>query len=141
MNDRAKNVVSIDDPTTFPLWERIEALGVPVCVAALISDTARVQIPAERFPRVTIALDHIWGLKFDRHFGTLQPLFALAHLPNVYVKIAPNNSFVAREAEADVHMFYQRPTEALADLAGYKTRPATSARAYASVQSLPGATS
>jgi L-fuconolactonase len=107
MNDRAKNVVSIDDPTTFPLWERIEALGVPVCIAALISDTARIQIPAGRFPRVTIALDHIWGLKFDRHFDMLQPLFALAHFPNVYVKIAPNNSFAAREAEADVHMFYQ----------------------------------
>jgi L-fuconolactonase len=107
MNDRAKNVVSIDDRNTFPLWECVEALGIPVCIAALISDVARAQVPAKQFPHVPIALDHIWGLQLDDGLDVLKPLLELSTLPNIYVKIAPNNSFAARQAKLEVSAFYQ----------------------------------
>lgn len=109
MNDRKKNVISIDDPKTFPLWERIAALKIPVCMAALIEDVARVRVPAERFPQVPIALDHLWGLKVEGpKFETIQPFLELARHPNIYVKTAPNNSVAVREVKGDTQTFYQR---------------------------------
>jgi L-fuconolactonase len=108
MNDRGHNVISIDDPHTFPLWERIDALGIPVCVASLIDDVARVRVPLERFPKVKVAIDHIWGLKVGTPpaFDRINPLLELSPFPNLYVKIAVNNSFALRESKATAEQFY-----------------------------------
>jgi len=108
MNDRAHNIVSIDDPRTFPLWERIAALDIPVCIASLIDDVSRLSVPLGRFPDVRVAIDHIWGLKVDAGptFNRIKPVLELAHHPNLYVKIAPNNSFAVREAKATPRDFY-----------------------------------
>jgi L-fuconolactonase len=108
MNDRAHNVISIDDPRTFPLWERIGALGIPVCIASLIDDVARVRVPLERFPGVKVAIDHIWGLKVGDPpaFERLKPVLDLAPFPNLYVKIAVNNSFALRDSKASPEQFY-----------------------------------
>jgi len=108
MNDRAHNVISIDDPRTFPLWERIGALGIPVCIASLIDDVARVRVPVERFPHVQVAIDHIWGLKVGDppFFDRIKPVLDLAPYPNLYVKIAVNNSFALRESKAEAQDFY-----------------------------------
>jgi L-fuconolactonase len=110
MNDRQKNVVSIDDPATFPLWECISTLGIPVCIAALIEDIARVAVVAAQFPRVPIALDHIWGLNVGDGpaFALIHPVLELARFPNVYLKIAPNNSHAVRQSKAKPQDFYQR---------------------------------
>jgi L-fuconolactonase len=113
MNDRKKNVISIDDPKTFPLWERIAALKIPVCMAALIEDIPLVRVPAERFPQVPIALDHLWGLKVESpKFEMIQPFLDLARHPNIYVKTAPNNSVAVREVKGDTQAFYQRIVDA-----------------------------
>jgi L-fuconolactonase len=108
MNDRAHNVISLDDPKTFPLWERIATLGIPVTVAALIDDVARTAVPAAHFPGVKIAVDHIWGLKVGDGpaFDPIRPVLDLARHPNVYVKIAANNSFAVRQGNGTTRDFY-----------------------------------
>lgn len=109
MNDRGRNVISIDDSRTFPLWQRISALRIPVCVASLIDDVPRVAVPLERFPEVPVALDHIWGLKVGDgpDFTRIRPVLDLASFPNLHVKIAPNNSFAVRAANASPGDFYR----------------------------------
>jgi predicted TIM-barrel fold metal-dependent hydrolase len=110
MNDRQKNVVSIDNPETFALWERIAELGVPVCIAALVEEVPRVRTVAERFPRVPIALDHIWGLDVGTGpaFTTIDPVLDLASLPNILLKIAPNNSHAVSKTGSKPEDFYRR---------------------------------
>ena len=108
MNDRAHNVISIDNPKTFPLWERAMSLGIPVCIASLIDDVPRLRVPLERFPQVKVAIDHIWGLKVGEgpSFDRIKPVLDLASYPNLYVKIAPNNSVAIKEAGASPEQFY-----------------------------------
>lgn len=108
MNDRGRMAVTLDDPATFPLWRRIAELGIPVCVGVLREDVHRAAVPLERFPEVTVALDHIWGLTLDDGpgYGSLAPLFALARHPNLVVKIAVNNSFAVRKGGGVPEQFY-----------------------------------
>jgi L-fuconolactonase len=49
----------LDDPRTFPVWERTGALGIPICIMALFHQIPRVRSVLERFPTVSVALDHL----------------------------------------------------------------------------------
>src|SRR5216683_7131095 len=49
----------LDDPRTFPVWERASFLGIPMCIMALFHQLPRVRSVLERFPTVMVALDHL----------------------------------------------------------------------------------
>ena len=49
----------LDDARTFPVWERAASLGIPVCIMTLFHQIPRVRTVLERFPNVTVALDHL----------------------------------------------------------------------------------
>jgi predicted TIM-barrel fold metal-dependent hydrolase len=89
----------LEDPRTFPVWERAGELGIPVTVAAEIQHMPAMPAVVERFPEVTVCFEHMWGIQVDQPpFRQLEPVVALARLANVHLKLAPNNSFAAREA-------------------------------------------
>jgi L-fuconolactonase len=108
MNDTGHMPVTMDDPKNFPVWERAEKLGIPLCLAALLPDVARAAVPLERFPNVKVCLDHIWGLKLadSPRYESLKPVLDLARYPNAHIKIAPNNSFAIAEAGGSHEAFY-----------------------------------
>jgi predicted TIM-barrel fold metal-dependent hydrolase len=109
MNDRGRTPVCIDDPKTFGLWERAGSLNVPLSIAALLTDAPAIRTPLERFPQVRASLDHIWGLDFTSgSFDQLvAPILELAEFPNFQLKIAPTNTFAAREAGLDPVELYR----------------------------------
>jgi L-fuconolactonase len=87
------------DPKTFAVWERAGELGIPVTVAAEIQHVPDMPRVVERFPQVTACFEHMWGIEVDQPpFRQLDPVVALARFANVRLKLAPNNSFAARQA-------------------------------------------
>lgn len=100
---------SLGKPETFPLWERIEKLGIPLAINDRIHEIFKVRAPMERYPDVKVAFEHAWG----HHVGAppyekLQPLFELAKNPNVYIKTAINNIAAARDGGGTPEELYAK---------------------------------
>ncbi|HVA15986.1 MAG TPA: amidohydrolase family protein [Stellaceae bacterium] len=95
------------DPRSIPTWERAQALGIPICVAARLGELPDARAMIERFPDARVALEHMWvqdiGEPPYRHF---QPMLDMAQFPNVYLKITPNNAHAAREGKATPQAFF-----------------------------------
>ncbi|MCC7083278.1 MAG: amidohydrolase [Burkholderiales bacterium] len=103
---------SLGNPTTFPLWERIQALRIPVAVGDRIGDIGKIRPAMEKYPGVKVAFEHAWGHKVGLPpYSVLDPLFALADNPNVYIKTAINNIAAARDAAGKPEALYEKLVE------------------------------
>jgi L-fuconolactonase len=104
---------SLGKPETFPLWERIQTLGVPLSVNDRIGEIHKVRPVMEHYPDVKVAFEHAWGHKVGAPpaYEVLEPLFALAGNPNVYIKTAINNIAAAREGGGTPQQLYTRLVE------------------------------
>ena len=100
---------SLGEPATFPLWERIQALGIPLSVNDRIGDIPKIRKAMEKYPDVRVAFEHAWGHKVGAPpYSLLDPLFAFADNPNVYIKTAINNIAAAREGGGTPEELYTR---------------------------------
>lgn len=83
----------LDDPRTFPVWERARALGIPVCVQLSTRSLPRLRRVAERFPDVWINLDHMANprLGSDRAGDELRAVLDVADLANVSLNVTTVN--------------------------------------------------
>lgn len=109
----ARGPGSLKDPRSFPLWQRAQALHIPICIGARIEELPDVRVPLERFTSVPVALEHVWGIKIDAPpYERLKPLWEMAQFPNVRLKTAPNNSHAAREAKGGPREFFGRLVDA-----------------------------
>ena len=90
---------SLGNPATFPLWERIQSLKLPLAVNDRVWEISKIIPAMEKFPDVKVVFEHAWGHKVGAppDYAVLAPLFALAANPNVYIKTAINNIAAARE--------------------------------------------
>jgi predicted TIM-barrel fold metal-dependent hydrolase len=108
---------SLGKPETFPLWERIEKLKVPLAINDRIGEISKVMKPMERYADVKVAFEHSWGHKVGAPpYSVLQPLFELSKNPNVYIKTAINNVAAARDAGGTPEALYSK----LVDVFGAK---------------------
>ena len=105
--------VSIDDPRTFPLWERAAALRIPVCIMTRFHQVPRLPAMLERFPGVPVALDHVAvpRLAGGPPYDGLQPLFELARFPNLYLKFSSETVYAARKGKSTPREFFSRLLE------------------------------
>jgi L-fuconolactonase len=105
---------SLGEPATFPLWERIQSLGLPLAVNDRIGEISRISKVMERYPGVKVAFEHAWGHKVGAPpaYDVLAPLFELARNPNVYIKTAINNIAAAREGGGTPEQLYARLVDA-----------------------------
>lgn len=101
---------SLGEPATFPLWERMQALGIPLAVNDRIGELPKIRKAMERYPNVKVAFEHAWGHKVGAppDFSVLEPLFAFADNPNVYIKTAINNIAAAREGGGTPRQLYEK---------------------------------
>lgn len=104
---------SLGKPETFPLWERIQHLQIPLAINDRLAELPRIRKPMERYPGVKVALEHAWGHKVGTppDFAYLAPLFSLADNPNVYIKTAINNIAAAREEGGTARQLYTKLIE------------------------------
>ena len=104
---------SLGKPETFPLWERIQSLKIPVAIGDRIADAPKIRPAMERYPEVKVAFEHSWGHKVGAppDYTMLKPLFDLADNPNVYIKTAINNIAAAREGGGTPEQLYTKLVE------------------------------
>jgi predicted TIM-barrel fold metal-dependent hydrolase len=100
----------LDDPRTFPIWDRAGVLGIPICIMALSHQIPRVRNVLERFPNVTVALDHlaIPRVSAGPPYDAAQPLFDLVGFSNLYLKFSSVNLYAASRGKSNVREFFSR---------------------------------
>lgn len=83
----------LDDPRTFPAWACAQEMGIPVCVQMRIEAVPQLRKLLDRFPETIVILDHLGSASAHGGppFTAAQPLFDLARIPNVYLKMTIRN--------------------------------------------------
>jgi len=81
------------DPKTYPFWEHAAAKHVSVCVQMKQEGIPLLRQIMDRFPKVTIILDHLSRTPFEDGppYSKAADFLALAKYSQVYLKITPNN--------------------------------------------------
>ena len=81
------------DPKTYPFWEHAAAKNIPVCVQMKQEGIPLLRRVMERFPKVTIILDHLSRAPFadGPPYSAAAEFLALAKYKQVYLKITPVN--------------------------------------------------
>ena len=100
----------LDNPKTFPVWELAEELDFPIAVLLGIERAPKLAAMLERFPGVTVALDHLGSVTFDDGppYETAAPIFDLAKFPNLRLKFSPTNEQSAARGPGDIKDVLQR---------------------------------
>jgi L-fuconolactonase len=88
--DQAKWFV---DPKTYPFWERASAKNIPVCMQMKQEGIPLLRQIMDRFPKVTIILDHLSRASFadGPPYAAAAEFFDLAKYEQVYLKVTPIN--------------------------------------------------
>lgn len=81
------------DPKTYPFWEHAAAKNIPVCMQMKHQGIRLLHQILDRFPKVTIILDHLTRAPFadGPPYGAAAALFALARHSQVHLKVTPVN--------------------------------------------------
>jgi predicted TIM-barrel fold metal-dependent hydrolase len=74
-------------PLMPPLWRRCEQLRVPMTILAPIGRMPDIGALIERFPDLTVVIDHMADCPVDRP-AELEKLLALRRYPKVFVKVS-----------------------------------------------------
>jgi len=86
------DVVWLNDPVCYPLWEKAEELGAVFNIFLAPHQISQVADMAARFPGVAVVIDHFAMIDItapdSEGFG---PLLDLSRLPNVYIRTSLHN--------------------------------------------------
>ncbi len=88
--DQAKWFV---DPKTYPFWEHAAAKNIPVCMQMKQEGIPLLRQIMDRFPKVTIVLDHLSRASFadGPPYAAAAEFFDLAKYKQIYLKVTPIN--------------------------------------------------
>lgn len=104
----------LDDPKTFPAWEKAREFNIPVCLQTRFSAIARMRNLLDRFPTVKVILDHFAHPPIDDGppFAKAAPFFDLAKkYPNLYLKLTERNFHDLSKAKMPAQPFMQKVVE------------------------------
>ena len=81
------------DPQSYPFWEHAGSKNIPVCVQMKQEGIPLLRQIMDKFPKVTIILDHLSQTPFKDGppYKTAEEFLALAKYNQVYLKITPIN--------------------------------------------------
>jgi predicted TIM-barrel fold metal-dependent hydrolase len=81
------------DPKTFPAWEHAAGRNIPVCMQMGQKGIPLLREIMDKFPKVTIILDHLSRAPFTDGlpYAAAADFFALSKYQQVYLKVTPNN--------------------------------------------------
>jgi predicted TIM-barrel fold metal-dependent hydrolase len=100
----------LDDPRSFPAWQKAEESALPVCLQMTADGIPQIENVLRRFPRLRVILDHLArpvqedGLPYT----AADSLWALAKCPGVYVKVTERNFIGATKGKATPETFFGR---------------------------------
>ena len=81
------------DPKTYPFWEHAAGKNIPVCMQMKQEGIPLLRQVMDKFPKVTIILDHLARTPFAEGlpYAAAADFLALAKYKQVYLKITPIN--------------------------------------------------
>lgn len=81
------------DPKTYPFWEHAAAKNIPVCMQMKQKGVPLLKQILDKFPKVTMILDHLSRAPFDDGppYAKASEFLALSKYKQVYLKITPVN--------------------------------------------------
>jgi len=81
------------DPKTYPFWEHAAAKNIPVCMQMKQEGLPLLRQIMDRFPKVTMILDHLARAPFEDGppYKAAAEFLELAKYKQVYLKITPVN--------------------------------------------------
>ncbi|ETI58862.1 amidohydrolase [Sphingobium sp. C100] len=131
----------LENPAAYPAWEMLGDLGVPMCIQTGPVGLPQVTDLAKRFPRVNIILDHLGrpDVLDGPPYADADSLFALADLPNIYLKLTPRIMGDVTKGEASAETFFPKVAsvfgaDRMAWGSNYPTSPGTLAEILATAR-------
>jgi predicted TIM-barrel fold metal-dependent hydrolase len=104
----------LENPAAYPAWEVLGELGVPMCIQTGPIGLPQVTDLARRFPKVNIILDHLGrpDVLDGPPYANADSLFALADIPNIYLKLTPRIFGDVKKEKASADTFFPKVTAA-----------------------------
>ncbi|KEQ03704.1 amidohydrolase family protein [Pseudorhizobium pelagicum] len=104
----------LNDPRSFPIWEKAGELGLPICVQCRMPAFPTVVEMAGRFPQTRIIIDHLAraDISDGPPYANARPLFDLAAHSNIYLKVTPRTFDLAATGAASPETFFPMLVEA-----------------------------
>ena len=99
------------EPKTFPVWERVAELGVPLCLLLRFTGMPALAEVLDRFPQVRVILDH-FAHPPPGDAASIQILRDLARRPNLFLKFSSHVLHDFDEASAAFRPFFEDVLEA-----------------------------
>jgi predicted TIM-barrel fold metal-dependent hydrolase len=98
----------IDDPRSFPAWESVSELGIPVCMQMTVKAIPQLIHILERFSKATVILDHLAkpSLSDGPPYLGATDVFRLADHKNLYLKVSPHTVAEAQNGKATFATFF-----------------------------------
>lgn len=99
----------LDDPRTYPTWERAEQLGIPVDIQVATSGLDMVRNLLERYPGVKVILGHLAGpsLESGPPYPGASGLLSMRRYPNLFLKFTTNNTRAASTGKSTPRAFFE----------------------------------
>ncbi|MDR3087415.1 MAG: amidohydrolase [Azoarcus sp.] len=100
----------LENPKSFKVWEMLDELRLPMCIQTGPIGLPQVRMLAEKFPTVNIILDHLGrpDVLDGPPYANAASLFALADLPNIYLKLTPRIFGDVKKEKASAETFFPR---------------------------------
>ena len=100
----------LDDPRSFPAWQCAEKLGIPVCVQMRAPALPQLVTVLERFPGVTVLLDHCGrpAMEDGPPYNSAESLFQLARHDNLFLKLTTHNVIESKKGKATPETFFKK---------------------------------
>ncbi|MEM5454892.1 amidohydrolase family protein [Paraburkholderia phytofirmans] len=104
----------LDNPKSFKAWETLAELKLPMCIQTGPVGLPQVRMLAEKFSSVNIILDHLGrpDVLDGPPYANAASLFALADLPNIYLKLTPRIFGDVTKERASAETFFPGVVEA-----------------------------
>jgi predicted TIM-barrel fold metal-dependent hydrolase len=100
----------LENPAAYPAWDLLGDLGLPMCIQTGPIGLPQVRDLAVRFPKVNIILDHLGrpDVLDGPPYANADSLFALADLPNIYLKLTPRIMGDVTKGQASAETFFPK---------------------------------
>jgi predicted TIM-barrel fold metal-dependent hydrolase len=100
----------LENPAAYPAWEVLGELSIPMCIQTGPIGLPQVTDLARRFPKVNIILDHLGrpDVLDGPPYANADSLFALADIPNIYLKLTPRIFGDVKKEKASADTFFPK---------------------------------
>jgi L-fuconolactonase len=131
----------LDDPRSFKAWDLLGEIGLPMCIQTGPIGLPQVTMLAKKFPKVNIILDHLGRPEVldGAPYADAASMFALADVPNIYMKLTPRIFGDVRKGKASAETFFPKVVQTfgaqrLAWGSNFPTSPGTLSEILATAQ-------